>query len=66
MSELKVVLVIDWRKKQRTKARVQNIVDNILQELQEAYDDDKWQIACDSVFMHNFDKFHNFVVLESA
>ena len=66
MSELKNVLVIDWRKKQRTKARVQNIVDDILQELPEAYDDDKWQIACDSVFMHIFDKFHSTAVLESA
>lgn len=57
LESLKNVLVLDWRKKQRTKARVQKVIDDILQNLPEVYDDQHWEAACDNVFMHVFDKY---------
>jgi type I restriction enzyme R subunit len=59
LSTLKDVLVIDWRKKQRTKARVQKVIDDILQDLPESFDDSLWAKACDSVFVQVFDKYQD-------
>lgn len=56
LEKLESVLVIDWRKRQRTKARVQKVIDDILQQLPESYDDESWELACDKVFMHVYDK----------
>jgi type I restriction enzyme R subunit len=56
---LKDVLVIDWHKRQRTKARVQKVIDDILQDLPESFDDSLWAKACDSVFVHVFDKYQD-------
>jgi len=55
--QLKGALVIGWRKKQRAKARVQRIIDDILQDLPKSYDDDSWKSACDRVYVHVFDKY---------
>lgn len=55
LEKLETVLVLDWRKRQRTKARVQKVIDDILQNLPESYDDDSWEQACDKVFMHVYD-----------
>ena len=55
--KLKDILVIDWRKKQRTKARVHKTIDDALQALPKKYDDDKWQNVCDKVYMHIYDKY---------
>ena len=57
LTELKAALVIGWRKKQRAKARVQKIIDDILQDLPDSYDDDSWKTACDRVYVHVFDKY---------
>ncbi len=51
------ILVIDWRKKQRTKARVRALIEEVLDELPDAYDDDLWPKACTEVFMHVFEKY---------
>jgi type I restriction enzyme R subunit len=59
LDTLKEVLVIDWRKRQRTKARVQKTIDDILQNLPDSFDDNQWAKACDSVFMHVFDKYQD-------
>ncbi|MEY8241032.1 MAG: type I restriction endonuclease subunit R [Cycloclasticus sp.] len=59
LDTLKGVLVIDWRKRQRTKARVQKVIDDILQDLPDSFDDSHWAKACDSVFMHVFDKYQD-------
>jgi len=59
LDTLKDVLVIDWRKKQRTKARVLKVIDDILQDLPDSYDDNNWSKACDSVFMHVYDKYRD-------
>jgi len=57
LETLNDVLVIDWRKRQRTKARVHKIIDDILQDLPESYDDSNWETACDNVYMHIYDKY---------
>ena len=57
LGELDGNLVIDWRKKQRTKARVQKTIDDILQELPDSYDDKQWQNVCDKVYLHVYDKY---------
>lgn len=56
LEKLSEVLVLDWRKRQRTKARVQKMIDDVLQDLPDSYDDNLWQAVCDSVYMHVFDK----------
>lgn len=57
LGELEGNLVIDWRKRQRTKARVKKTIDDILQDLPESYDDTKWQNVCDNVYLHVYDKY---------
>jgi type I restriction enzyme, R subunit len=57
LEKLEEALVIDWRKRQRTKARVQKTIDDILQDLPESYSDELWQQACDKVYMHVYDKY---------
>ena len=57
LGELEGNLVIDWRKKQRTKARVQKTIDDILQDLPDSYDDKQWQNVCDKVYLHVYDKY---------
>lgn len=57
LGELEGNLVIDWRKKQRTKARVQKTIDDILQDLPDSYGDKQWQNVCDKVYLHVYDKY---------
>lgn len=51
------ILVIDWRKKQRTKARVRNVIEEILDELPDVYDDIAWPNTCSEVFFHIMEKY---------
>ncbi|PML18342.1 type I restriction endonuclease subunit R [Vibrio breoganii] len=55
--KMKEILVIDWRKKQRTKARVKNMIEEVLDSLPESYDDDLWPKTCSEVYMHIFEKY---------
>ncbi len=57
IGKMKEALVIDWRKKQRTKARVRNLIEEILDELPDSYDDDLWPKTCSEVFMYIFEKY---------
>lgn len=57
LEKLRDALVIDWRKKQRTKARVQSMIQDVLDKLPEAYDEELWPKACEQVYMHVFDKY---------
>ncbi|NQY26488.1 MAG: hypothetical protein HRT92_04845 [Piscirickettsiaceae bacterium] len=57
LDKLREALVIDWRKKQRTKARVQRIIDDVFQELPDCFDDDIWPKACEHVYLHVYDKY---------
>lgn len=56
-AKMQDLLVIDWRKKQRTKARVKNMIEEILDNLPESYDDDLWPKTCSEVYMHIFEKY---------
>lgn len=56
-AKMQDILVIDWRKKQRTKARVKNLIEEILDSLPETYDDDLWPKTCSEVYMHIFEKY---------
>ncbi|MGJ8681184.1 type I restriction endonuclease subunit R [Paraglaciecola sp.] len=55
--KMQEILVIDWRKKQRTKARVKNMIEEVLDSLPETYDDDLWPKTCSEVYMHIFEKY---------
>ena len=55
--KMQEILVIDWRKKQRTKARVKNMIEEVLDSLPESYDDNLWPKTCSDVYMHIFEKY---------
>lgn len=57
LEKLKKILVIDWRKKQRTKARVHNAIEEVLDQLPDTYTDDIWPAACEHVYLHVYDKY---------
>lgn len=54
---LKSVLVIDWRKKQRTKAEVHNLIEEVLDQLPDTYTDEIWPKAIEHVYLHIYDKY---------
>jgi type I restriction enzyme R subunit len=57
IEKMRGLLVIDWRKKQRTKARVKNLIEEVLDSLPESFDDDLWPKTCSEVYMHIFEKY---------
>lgn len=57
IERIQAILVIDWRKKQRTKARVRNVIEEILDELPDVYDDVAWPKTCSEVFFHIMEKY---------
>jgi len=57
LEKLKKILVIDWRKKQRTKARVHNAIEEVLDQLPDTYTNDIWPKACEHVYLHVYDKY---------
>jgi type I restriction enzyme R subunit len=57
LEKLRTVLVIDWRRKQRTKARVESMIKDVLDALPESYDDEGWARTCDPVYLHVYDKY---------
>ncbi len=57
LEKLKEVLVIDWKKRQRTKARVESLIKDVLDALPDAYTDEIWPKACEGVYLHVFDKY---------
>ncbi len=48
-------LVLDWRKKQRTRADVYTTVKTVLDELPRAYTPELYQQKCDTVYQHFYD-----------
>jgi len=50
-------LVLDWRKKQRTRADVYTTVKKLLDELPRAYTSELYQQKCDSVYQHVYDSY---------
>ena len=57
VDNMKELLVIDWRKKQRTKARVRSYIEDVLDRLPESYDDELWPKICSEVYMHVYEKY---------
>ena len=51
-------LVLDWRKKQRTRADVYTTVKKLLDELPRAYTPELYQQKCDIVYQHVYDGYH--------
>jgi type I restriction enzyme R subunit len=50
-------LVLDWRKKQRTRADVYTTVKTVLDELPRAYTTEIYQQKCDTVYQHVYDSY---------
>lgn len=57
VDNMKEILVIDWRKKQSTKARVRNLIEEKLDELPDCFDDELWPKACSDIYMHIYEKY---------
>lgn len=53
-------LVIDWRKKQTTRAKVKEAIEVICDEvLPEIYDKDLFQVKCNDLYNHFYDNYNN-------
>lgn len=52
LEKLRDDLVIDWRKKQQAKARVRDHIQEVLDNLPDSYDTNKWNNVFDSVYQH--------------
>ncbi len=52
-------LVLDWKKKQQTRAGVKLTIETILDELPRSYTPEIWQKKCDMVFQHIFDHYQD-------
>ena len=50
-------LVLDWRRKQRTRADVYTTVKTVLDELPRAYTPELYEEKCDSVYQHVYDSY---------
>jgi type I restriction enzyme, R subunit len=50
-------LVLDWRKKQRTRADVYTTVKTLLDELPRSYTPELYQQKCDTVYQHIYDSY---------
>ncbi len=53
----KEMLVLDWRKKQSTRAAVQLTVHEKLDELPETFTDEIYQMKCDVIYQHLFEAY---------
>ena len=51
-------LVLDWRKKQQTRAQVLLTVQQVLDELPRAYTSAIYQRKCDEVYQHIYDSYY--------
>ncbi len=51
-------LVLDWRKRQKTRADVYTTVKKILDELPRAYTPEIYEQKCETVFRHVYDSYH--------
>jgi type I restriction enzyme, R subunit len=50
-------LVLDWRKKQQTRAGVQLTIEQILDRLPSIYSADLYQVKCSAVYQHVYDNY---------
>ena len=57
LEKLKNALVIDWRKKQRAKAQVKRVIEDVLDALPQSYDDEIWPHSVERIYQHVFDAY---------
>ncbi len=50
-------LVLDWRKRQQTRATVRLCIEDILDHLPEKFDKDAYQQKCDTIYQYVFDTY---------
>jgi len=50
-------LVLDWRKRQQTRAAVKQTVETMLEELPSAYDQVQYEDKCDLIYQHIYDSY---------
>ncbi len=50
-------LILDWRKKQSTRAKVVSTIEEVCDKLPEAYNTDIFKSKCDSLYVHLYDNY---------
>ncbi len=50
-------LILDWRKKQSTRAKVVSTIEEVCDKLPEAYNTDIFKAKCDSLYVHLYDNY---------
>lgn len=50
-------LVLDWRKKQSTRAKVISVIEELCDKLPEAYNPSIFQQKCSLVYLHFYDNY---------
>ncbi|EAZ89186.1 type I restriction endonuclease subunit R, partial [Crocosphaera chwakensis] len=50
-------LVIDWRKRQQTRASVEIVIKDMLDKLPESYSDELYRQKCDEIYQHIYDSY---------
>jgi len=51
-------LILDWRKKQQTRAAVQLTIEQILDSLPEIYSPDLYRQKCEVIYQHIYDSYY--------
>ena len=51
-------LVLDWKKRQQTKAAVRNTIEEVLDSLPDVYDRKLFAQKCDKVYLHIYESYH--------
>jgi type I restriction enzyme R subunit len=51
-------LVLDWRKKQQTRAAVQLTIENVLEELPPVFSQDQYQQKCELAYQHIYENYY--------
>ncbi len=51
-------LVLDWRKRQQARASVRVAVEEKLDELPEAFDEDLYWVKVDAIYQHVYDSYY--------
>jgi hypothetical protein len=58
LDELKEALVLDWRKRQQTRAAVRLGIEEVLEGLLPCYTRELYQAKCDAIYQHVFESYY--------
>ena len=50
-------LVLDWRKRQQSRAAVRQCIEVFLDQLPPAFTPDRYRVKCDAVYQHVYDNY---------